>query len=374
MIKSPEVKIGNICIGGNNPIAIQSMTNTNTADTEASVSQCIELFDAGAEIVRLTVNDHEAAVAIPKIKSSLKKKGYSGPLVGDFHFNSFELLNAYPDMASSLDKYRINPSNIDDFNGVIHITKANNKPIRIGINAGSIQTKSKNILDDMVSIALKYAQDAEELGLPRDQIVISVKISDVMECVKVHEMLHKKMQELKRVYALHIGLTEAGSGLKGAIYSTSALSILLNKGIGDTIRVSITSEPHESRTKEIKIAKNILQALSLRFYHPQIISCPGCGRTDNEYFQDLSQKIKKYVEDNAEKWLQINPQTATLKIAVMGCRVNGPGESQSADIGINLPGKTEEKMATVYTKGKYLKTLKGKNIYNEFIEILENFI
>ncbi len=370
-LQTPIVKIGKIRIGGKNPIAIQSMTNTETADVKSTVQQCIELADEGAEMVRITVNNESAAESVPKIRELLNKKGYSQlPLIGDFHFNGHELLEKFPDCAKALDKYRINPSNVGEdknFEKIISIAIKYKKPIRIGVNFGSVnfkQTNEKNIIDEMIKIALNSAKLAEKLGLKREMIVLSVKMSDVNDVIKAYQELAKKMQKEKRIYALHIGLTEAGSGEAGIVSSVSALAVLLHEGIGDTIRISITPGKGESRTKEVALCKELLQTMGLRFFKPRVISCPGCGRTNNELFQKIVKEVNDFLEKNK---FQINKE---FKIAIMGCIVNGPGESRSADIGLHLPGKNEKDIASVYIKGKFYKTLKGKYLIKEFLQIL----
>lgn len=367
---TPVVKIGDIKIGGKNPIVIQSMTNTDTGNVTATVAQCIELANEGAELIRMTVDNENSARAVPKIRELLKKKGYGHlPLIGDFHFNGHELLEKFPDCAKTLDKYRINPSNVGkdkNFEKIISIAIKYKKPIRIGVNFGSINFKNeKTVINEMIKTAIDSAKLAEKLGLKRDSIVLSVKMSDVNDIIKVYQELAKKMQKEKRIYALHIGLTEAGSGTQGTVSSISALAVLLHEGIGDTIRISITPQGGESRTKEVQLCKELLQTMGLRFFKPKVISCPGCGRTNNE----LLQKIVKQVNDFLEKH-KFQIKNKEFKIAIMGCIVNGPGESRSSDIGLHLPGKNEKDMASVYIKGKFYKTLKGKSLIKEFLQIL----
>lgn len=365
-IKTPVVKIRNLFIGGNNPIAIQSMTNTQTSDVSATVSQCIELAKAGAELVRITVNDEKAAEAIPEIRKILDKKGYKNlPLVGDFHFNGNALLKKFPHCAKSLDKYRINPGNVGNdknFEEIIEIAKKNNKVVRIGINVGSIKNPT---IQNIVKTALTSARFAEKLGLAQNKIVLSVKTSDVQSTIKAYELLAKKMKT--HPYAIHLGLTESGSGLQGIVSSVSAIAILLKKGIGDTIRVSLTPSKSEPRTRELEVCKDILQSLNLRHFKPQIISCPGCGRTNNKLLQEVTEKITTYVEKHY-------PTLTKLKIAIMGCVVNGPGEAKNADIALVLPGKTEKPIAQVYLKGKFSKNLTGKNIAQQFLKIFTKYI
>lgn len=365
-LKTPVVKIKNLLIGGNNPIAIQSMTNTQTADISSTVNQCIELANAGAELVRITVNDEKAAEIIPEIRHILDKKGYKDlPLIGDFHFNGNTLLKKFPMCAKSLDKYRINPGNVGNdknFEEIIRIAKKNNKVVRIGVNVGSIKNPT---IQNIVKTALNSAKFAEKLGLAQNKIVLSVKTSDVQSTIKAYELLAKKMKS--HPYVIHLGLTESGSGLEGIVNSVSAIAILLEKGIGDTIRVSLTPSNSEPRTYELEVCKNILQALNLRHFKPQIISCPGCGRTNNKLLQEVTEKITTYVEKNY-------PNKKNLKIAVMGCIVNGPGEAKNADIALVLPGKTEKPVAQVYLKGKFNKNLIGNNISQKFTKILSGYI
>lgn len=356
-------------MGGRNPVVVQSMTDTKTSEVGKTVAQVIQLVHAGSEIVRITVNDEAAAKAVPRIRASLDKKGYSRiPLVGDFHFNGHLLLEKYPECAANLDKYRINPGNSgkdENFEKFIEIAIVNKKSVRIGANAGSLEAKavktSKNIVDAIVNSALSSAVKAEKLGLPKNKIVLSVKMSDVQETVKAYEQLAAKSD-----YALHLGLTEAGAGEQGIISSTAALAILLQKGIGDTIRVSTTPTPTTPRSHEVYLAREILQALGLRTFHPKVISCPGCGRTSSKAFQSLAGKVRAHL-------MKKHP-AATITVAVMGCIVNGPGESRSADIGISLPGNNEDPICPVYMGGKFHKSLKGKNIPQQFIKLLDEFI
>jgi len=345
-LKTHEVQIGRIKIGFKNPIAIQSMTNTETANVSATAKQCMELAAAGAEIVRITVDTEAAAASLPKIRQILNQKGYKNlALVGDFHFNGHALLAKYPNCAKALDKYRINPGNVRDFEKIVKIAVKNAKPIRIGANEGSIK-------GNMVKTVLEFAKKAEKFGLKRNQIVLSVKASDAMKTVEAYESLVKKMLAQKRTYALHLGVTEAGSGLEGAIYSASALSILLNKGIGDTIRISLTPESEKDRTKEVEACKILLQSLNLRKFGPRIISCPGCGRTNNKLLQKTVKEVNEYIKKH--------PKFPYKTIAIMGCIVNGPGEAKNADFAIVLPGKTEKKIAQIFINGRFV----SKNYYD----------
>lgn len=397
-LKTPTVRIGKIKIGLKHPIAIQSMTDTDTADAQATARQIIELAKVGSEMVRMTVNTNLAAEAVPEIKKILETEGYGDvPLIGDFHFNAHTLLTEYPRCAEILDKYRINPGNIgkgekhdENFKKVIKIAIKNDKPIRIGINWGSLDeellermmeenaklpnpaTDKEVIRKALVESAMGSAKKAEEIGLPRNKIIIGIKVSELPELIKTNEVLAKRMEEENRVYALHVGLTEAGSGMKGVISSGAALGILLEKGIGDTIRISLTPAPGEPRTKEVEACKELLQSMGYRHFKPQVTSCPACGRADKEFFRKLTEDINKKITEKTPEWLKRNPKVAELKISVMGCVVNGPGEAKHADISISLPGKTEKPVAPVYIRGKFHKTLSGDNIAEEFIKIVED--
>lgn len=375
-----KARIGNVEIGKGNPIAIQSMTNTLTSDVDATVKQIEELADAGSELVRITVNDEAAAKAVLGIVKRLRQDSYDTPIIGDFHYNGHMLLEKYPECAKALDKYRINPGNSGqekDFAAFIEIAKRYDKPVRIGVNGGSLDQKllqrlmeenqgkdSKEVwYEALVQSAVNSAMKAEELGLGKDKIVLSVKVSDVKDFVKVNEMLAERCD-----YVLHVGLTEAGTGLKGIVASSAALAILLDKGIGDTIRVSITPAPGEARTKEVKICKELLQSMGYRKFGASITSCPGCGRTSNEDYQRLAAEVSEYME--GKKGCE------GLKIAVMGCIVNGPGESKNADIGISFPGNNENPKLPVYVDGKLKCVLEGsyKDIKKRFFEIIDGYI
>ncbi|MFA7685909.1 MAG: flavodoxin-dependent (E)-4-hydroxy-3-methylbut-2-enyl-diphosphate synthase [Candidatus Gracilibacteria bacterium] len=398
-LKTPVVQVGKVKIGGENPVRIQSMTNTDTADVKATFKQIIELAKAGSELVRVTVNDEKSAEAVSKIRALLNKKGYKNiPLIGDFHFNGHRLLQEFPACAKALDKYRINPGNVgygkshdENFEAIIKMAIRYKKTIRIGGNLGSLDKellqkmieqnlKSKKPLSynelliiTLVKSVLDSATRAEKLGMPQDKIILSVKISEVQDVIKAYELLATEMQKSRHYYALHLGLTEAGGGFKGVISSASALAILLQEGIGDTIRISLTPAPLESRTKEVEACKDLLQSLGLRYFHPQVTSCPGCGRTANTIFQKIAQETENFLKKNALKYSK-NPNFPNLRIAVMGCIVNGPGESSRADIAISLPGKNEPNKALVYAKGKLVKTLNTKNIGKEFLRILDNVL
>jgi len=379
-IKSPVVQIGGLALGGKNPVAIQSMTNTDTADVKATVKQVIELAKAGSELVRVTVNDEAAAKAVPKIRTELNKKGFENlPLIGDFHFNGHLLLMKFSEMAKALDKYRINPGNVGygashdaNFETIIRIAIKNNKPVRIGVNFGSIDQEAlKRAKGDfivaMINSALESAKLAEKLGMKQNKIILSVKASDVIDTIQAYELLAEQMTKNKHFYALHLGLTEAGSEEQGIVSSTAALAVLLEKGIGDTIRISLTPGKNSPRTKEVEVCQLLLQSLNLRSFFPKVISCPGCGRAANDLFQKIAAEVKAHLTKKAEK----NPNLKTLKVAIMGCIVNGPGEVRSADIALVLPGKNERTMAQVYVKGKLVKTLNTKNMGKEFMRIID---
>ncbi len=397
------VQIGDIKMGHNQPVVIQSMTNTDTADIEATTAQIIELAKAGSQMVRITVNDADAAKAVPEIIKKVRsyfQKESSIPvinkalskmpaIVGDFHFNGNFLLKNYPECAKLLDKYRINPGNADDtnFREMIEIAIMNNKVVRIGVNGGSLDNtvldrlmehnaQQKNPLssDDifveaMVESVLNSAKTAEELGLPKNKIVVSGKVSDLDQMVKVYEKLAQQSD-----YALHLGLTEAGGGDAGIVASSMALGILLRQGIGDTIRVSLTPTPGMPRSREVAICKYILQGLGLRNFQPKVTSCPGCGRTTSTFFQTLAENVNKKIDQSIDCWKEKYQGVENLKIAVMGCVVNGPGESKYSDIAISLPGKMEQPMAPVYLDGKFFKNLKGDDIEEAFFVILEKYI
>ncbi len=397
-IPSPEVAIGTVKIGAKNSVAIQSMTNTDTADTKATVRQIIQLAEAGSDIVRITVNDEASAEAVPEIRKLLDRTGYKKlPIVGDFHFNGHKLLTKFPETATNLDKYRINPGNVGygnkhdhNFEAIIKIALQHNKPVRIGVNWGSIDrelltemmnknneqssplTSREVVIETMVESAIRSAQLAKKIGLPHHKIVLSVKMSGVQDVIEAYQLLTERTK--KQPYCLHLGLTEAGSGLAGVVSSTSALAILLQQGIGDTIRISLTPTPDEPRTKEVGNCKLLLQALGLRYFTPKVTSCPGCGRTDSTFFQQLAAEVNQYLEEKMTEWRAVYPDVAKMKVAVMGCIVNGPGESAHADIAISLPGRNEEKMAPIYIDGKLSHTIFGSNIPQQFIAILEEYV
>ena len=389
------VDIGGMVIGGDNPIRIQSMTNTDTADAKATAKQCIELIKAGSELVRITVNNDAAAAAVAEIREQLDDKGYRAiPLVGCFHYNGHILLEKYPDMANALAKYRVNPGNVGasknhgyNFEKIVKIAIKNLKAIRIGVNwgsldqdmlmrlmdenkaAGSPRSDKEVLIDAIVMSTIESTNEAMSYGMPADKIILSAKVSRVPDLIKVYEKLSESCD-----FPLHLGLTEAGSGMEGIIASAAALGSLLTRGIGDTIRVSLTPEPSSMRSKEVEVCKLLLQSLELRHFAPSITSCPGCGRTKSTYFQKLTADINTHIETQMPKWSKRFPGCETLSVAVMGCIVNGPGESKHADIGISLPGTFEKANATVYINGQKSTILKGKNITEEFIRILERYV
>lgn len=388
------VKVGPVMIGGGAPIVVQSMTNTDTADEQATVQQVEQLALAGSELVRITVNSMEAARAVPSIRAQLDDRGCHVPLVGDFHFNGHKLLSAYPECAQALDKYRINPGNVgrgkkrdEQFSILIETACKYDKPVRIGVNWGSLDPEMlARIMDEnarstnplgasqvmykaLITSALESAAKAEELGLPRDHIVLSCKVSGVQDLIAVYSELAKQCD-----YALHLGLTEAGMGSKGIVASTAALAVLLYRGIGDTIRISLTPEPGGDRTREVIVAQEILQTMGLRSFVPLVAACPGCGRTSSTYFQELAESIQIYVREQMITWRDEYEGVENMTLAVMGCVVNGPGESKHADIGISLPGSGETPVAPVFVDGEKTVTLKGDNIADEFRAIVDEYV
>jgi (E)-4-hydroxy-3-methylbut-2-enyl-diphosphate synthase len=388
------VLVGNIKVGGGAPIVVQSMTNTDTADVEATVRQVMELSVAGSELVRITVNTEEAAKAVPVIYEQLIKQGFDVPLIGDFHFNGHKLLEKYPDCAQALAKFRINPGNVGkgskrdpQFQQMIEFACQYNKPVRIGVNGGSLdQAVLTRLLDEnrqrekplelsaitreaIILSALESAAKAEELGLGADKIILSCKISNVQELIQIYEQLSSRCQ-----YALHLGLTEAGMGSKGIVASSAALSVLMQQGIGDTIRISLTPEPGAARTKEVIVGQEILQTMGFRSFTPMVIACPGCGRTTSDYFQRLAQDIQTFLRAQMPSWRVKYKGVENMEVAVMGCVVNGPGESKSANIGISLPGTGESPVAPVYEDGVKTVTLKGDHIAEDFQKIVERYI
>jgi (E)-4-hydroxy-3-methylbut-2-enyl-diphosphate synthase len=380
-------------IGSNHPVVIQSMTNTDTADVASTVSQIKSLAEAGSELVRITVNNNEAAKAVPVIVEELKIQNTFVPIVGDFHYNGHLLLTRYPECAASLSKYRINPGNVGtktrdkNFTTIVEQAIANQKPIRIGVNWGSLDKQiltelmdqnskrsdplpTRNVtINAMVVSAIRSAQLAENVGIGHDQIILSAKVSGVQDLILVYTKLAEECD-----YPLHLGLTEAGMGNKGIIASTAGLSTLLQQGIGDTIRVSLTPQPDGDRREEVFVAQQILQSLELRSFTPQVTACPGCGRTTSTYFQKLADDINSYIKEQMPLWRVQYPGVETLNVAVMGCVVNGPGESKHANIGISLPGTGEDPKAPVYIDGKHAVTLKGENIAGEFQKLLDEYI
>jgi len=392
--KSHTVQIGDRVIGGTNPVLVQSMTNTPTEDPEATARQVIELYQAGSEIVRITVNTREAAQAVPKIVSLVEKAGLEIPIVGDFHYNGHLLLQQFPDCARLLAKYRINPGNVGrgdrhdgNFRLMVEAAIKWQKPVRIGVNWGSLdqdllaRMMDENaalpeprdghavLIDAIVESAISSAAAAESLGLSPNQIVLSAKVSEVSDLVEVYQKLAARCQ-----HALHLGLTEAGMGMKGIVASTAALSILLNQGIGDTIRVSLTPEPGAARDLEVRVCQQILQSLGLRSFVPQVTACPGCGRTTSTVFQELARDIEEHLSAQRVIWQERYPGVEELKVAVMGCIVNGPGESKHADIGISLPGTGEEPRAPVYIDGQHVTTLSGPRLAADFIDLVNDYV
>ena len=388
------VKVGNISIGGLNPIVIQSMTNTDTADVNATYKQILDLANAGSEIVRVTVDRDASAKAIPYIKEKLLKNKCNVPIVGDFHYIGHSLLNKFPDCAKTLDKYRINPGNVGfrekkdiQFSSMIKVAVKNNKPVRIGVNWGSLdQELLSNLMDKnsklkkpldaesvtkkaLIVSALASAKKAEDLGLKKEKIIISCKVSELKTLVEVYEKLAKDCN-----YSLHLGLTEAGMGIKGIVSSTAALSLILSKGIGDTIRISLTPKPNGDRRDEVYVAQEILQNLGIRAFAPKVTACPGCGRTTSKVFQELAEKIQIYIRNQMPIWKKKYNGVESLKLAVMGCIVNGPGESKNADLGISLPGTGETPTMPVFIDGKKSHTLRGKNVTEDFKKIIHEYI
>ena len=388
------VRVGSVVVGGGAPIVVQSMTNTDTAEVAATVAQVAELAQTGSELVRLTVNNEEAAAAVPDIRDRLEAQGIHAPLVGDFHYNGHRLLLHHPACAEALAKYRINPGNVgrgkkkdEQFATIIEIACRYDKPVRIGVNWGSLdQDLAARLMDEnarrpepwsaaavmheaMILSALDSARRAEEIGLGRDRIILSVKMSGVQDLIAVYRKLAARCD-----YPLHLGLTEAGMGSKGIVASTAALAVLLQEGIGDTIRVSLTPEPGGSRTQEVLVAQEILQAMGLRSFTPAVAACPGCGRTSSDYFQHLAQDIQAYLRERMPVWRDRYPGVENLKVAVMGCVVNGPGESKQANIGISLPGTGETPVAPVYVDGEKTVTLKGETIAADFQRIVADYV
>jgi (E)-4-hydroxy-3-methylbut-2-enyl-diphosphate synthase len=392
--QSVVVDVGGVKIGGANPIAVQSMTNTDTADVTATVNQAMALAQAGSELVRVTVNTEEAARALPKVVETLRMFGSRVPIIGDFHYNGHILLKKYPECARALAKYRINPGNVnigrhtdDNFRTMIEAAIEYGKPVRIGVNWGSLDAVLLTRMMDengrsphpltaedvmkraIVVSAIESARLAESYGLPHNRIILSAKVSNVPDLVDVYRMLAAECD-----YPLHAGLTEAGMGAKGIVATTAALSILLQEGIGDTIRASLTPAPNGDRTEEVLVSQQILQSLGIRSFTPQVTACPGCGRTTSTFFQELAEQIQSYLKQQMPLWKEGYPGVEEMKVAVMGCIVNGPGESKHANIGISLPGTAEEPKAPVYVDGHLVKTLRGDTIVQDFIGMLNEYV
>ena len=392
--KSIAVNVGGVIVGGGAPIVVQSMTNTDTADVDGTVRQVAALARAGSELVRITVDRDEAAAAVPRIKERLLKSGFTVPIVGDFHYIGHKLLADHPGCAEALDKYRINPGNVGfkdkkdrQFSAIVEMAIKHNKPVRIGANWGSLdQELLTRLMDEnsraaeplgarevtheaMVQSALLSAARAEEIGLPKNRIILSAKVSAVQDLIAVYTMLASRSD-----YALHLGLTEAGMGSKGIVASSAAMGVLLQQGIGDTIRISLTPEPNGDRTLEVQVAQELLQTMGLRTFVPLVAACPGCGRTTSTTFQELAQDIQSFIRDSMPAWKKRYPGVETLNVAVMGCIVNGPGESKHADIGISLPGTGEQPTAPVFIDGKKAATLRGPSLSADFQKMVIDYI
>ena len=391
--RTVTTRVGGVPVGSDHPIVVQSMTNTDTADVPSTTQQVADLARSGSELVRVTVNNEASAAAVPEIVEALDRLGLAVPIIGDFHYNGHLLLTKYPACAQALAKYRINPGNVggkrhdENFRAIIDVALTHDKPVRIGVNWGSLdqslltQMMDANarraepadtrdvVMEAMVESALQSAALAETTGMRPDRIVLSAKVSGVQDLVDVYRMLAARCD-----YPLHLGLTEAGLGSKGIIASTAGLSILLQEGIGDTIRVSLTPAPGGDRTEEVRVGQQVLQSLGLRSFSPQVTSCPGCGRTTSTFFQQMAQEIQDYLQAKMPLWRRERPGVEHLKVAVMGCVVNGPGESKHANIGISLPGTAEEPKAPVYVDGRLLVTLRGNEIVSEFLTILEDYV
>lgn len=392
--RSVQVRIGAVAVGGDAPIAVQSMTNTDTADAAATAAQALELARAGSELVRVTVNTEAAARAVPAIAEAMARAGCEAPLIGDFHYNGHLLLTRYPACARALAKYRINPGNVaigqrDDtnFRAMIEVAARERKPVRIGVNWGSLDQQllarlmdqnsrraepreaAEVLQEAIVRSALESAAAAERYGLPHDAIILSAKVSGAPELIAIYRRLAAECD-----YPLHLGLTEAGLGMKGAVTSTAAMAVLLEQGIGDTLRVSLTPAPGGDRAEEVRIARQILQSLGLRHFAPQVSACPGCGRTTSTFFQAMAAEIEGHIRERMPAWQRRHPGVETMRVAVMGCVVNGPGESRHADIGISLPGTAEAPKAPVFVDGRLFRTLQGEGLVAEFLGILEDYV
>jgi (E)-4-hydroxy-3-methylbut-2-enyl-diphosphate synthase len=390
---TPTVDIGGVKVGSRHPIVVQSMTNTDTADADATALQVAALAHAGSELVRITVNNDAAAAAVPEIRRKLDGLGVGVPIIGDFHYNGHQLLIEYPEMAQALAKYRINPGNVgtkrhdENFVTIIRVALEYDKPVRIGVNWGSLDQQlltelmdanaalptpadSRDVMiEAMIQSALRSAELAEATGMAHDRIIISAKVSQVRDLVDVYRLLAKRCE-----YALHLGLTEAGMAMKGIVASTAGLALLLEDGIGDTIRVSLTPEPGGDRTEEVLVAQQVLQSLGLRSFTPQVSACPGCGRTTSTFFQEMAQEIQGYLREQMPIWAASYPGVEEMRVAVMGCVVNGPGESKHADIGISLPGTFEQPVAPVYVDGALRTTLRGEGLVQDFKVILDDYV
>ena len=389
-----SVDVGGVLVGSSHPIVVQSMTNTDTADADATAIQVARLAHAGSQLVRVTVNTDEAAAAVPEMVRKLRDNlGVDVPVIGDFHYNGHKLLVDYPEMARALAKYRINPGNVgakrhdEHFATIVKVAIDNDKPVRIGVNWGSLDQQlltelmnanavsaeprdSRDVMiEAMIESAMRSAELAEETGLGHDRIIISAKVSQVRDLVDVYRLL-----AVRSDYPLHLGLTEAGMGDKGIVASTAGLAILLNEGIGDTIRVSLTPEPGAGREREVEIAQQVLQSMGIRSFLPQVSACPGCGRTTSTFFQEMAQQIQQHLKDRMPEWQATRPGVEEMRVAVMGCVVNGPGESKHADIGISLPGTFEDPVAPVFIDGRLNRTLRGEGLVAEFIDILEAYV
>jgi (E)-4-hydroxy-3-methylbut-2-enyl-diphosphate synthase len=387
------VDVGGVRVGSGSPVVVQSMTNTDTADADATAIQVARLAHAGSELVRVTVNNDAAAAAVPDMVRKLRDLGVGVPVIGDFHYNGHQLLVEYPEMARALAKYRINPGNVgakrhdENFQTIVRVAVENDKPVRIGVNWGSLDQAlltdlmnanatlaeprdSRDVMiEAMVESALRSAELAEATGLGHDRIIISAKVSRVRDVVDVYRILAARCD-----YPLHVGLTEAGLGMKGIVASTAGLAILLEEGIGDTIRVSLTPAPGGEREEEVRVAQQVLQSMGLRSFLPQVSACPGCGRTTSTFFQEMAERIQGYLRDRMPEWQASYPGVEDMTVAVMGCVVNGPGESKHADIGISLPGTFEEPVAPVFIDGRLDRTLRGDGLVDEFIDILEGYV
>ena len=390
---TPSVDVGGVLVGSAHPVVVQSMTNTDTADADATALQVVQLAAAGSQLVRVTVNTEAAAAAVPDMIRKVRDLGFEPPIVGDFHYNGHQLLVAYPEPAQALAKYRINPGNVgakrhdDNFQTIVRVAVEHDRPIRIGVNWGSLDPAlltsmmeanaavpsprdSRDVMiDAMLASALQSAELAEETGLGHDRIIVSAKVSGVRDLVDVNRRLAAQCD-----YPLHLGLTEAGMGMKGIVASTAGLSVLLSEGIGDTIRVSLTPEPGAGRELEVEVAQQVLQSLGLRSFMPQVSACPGCGRTTSVFFQEMARDISAYLRERMPAWRELHPGVEDLRVAVMGCVVNGPGESKHADIGISLPGTFEEPVAPVFVDGKLHATYRGDDIVARFIGLLDEYV